>query len=195
MTTRKISTKQKILEAAAEIAKESGPAHISLDAVAARAGISKGGLLYHFPSKSKLLEATVEVFLDSFEGMISEREKTKKDNPDSLAEAFIELFMEDHESRRPPPFGILAALAENPAFLNPIRKFNREFLTKMKEKSSDPAAALVIFLAIHGVRSMNLLNVNILCENEYSQLSEKMKSILSGCMTPCEPSISDKIEA
>ncbi len=35
-------------------------ASATLDAVAARAGVSKGGLLYHFPSKSALFDALTE---------------------------------------------------------------------------------------------------------------------------------------
>ena len=35
-------------------------ASASLDAVAARAGVSKGGLLYHFPSKSALFDALTD---------------------------------------------------------------------------------------------------------------------------------------
>lgn len=52
MADRSSDTKQRILDAAAEIARELGPGHLSLEAVATRAGVSKGGLLYHFPSMS-----------------------------------------------------------------------------------------------------------------------------------------------
>ena len=38
----------------------SGAVHLTLDAVAERAGVSKGGLLYHFPSKESLLQAMVD---------------------------------------------------------------------------------------------------------------------------------------
>ena len=48
--------RDKILAAAEELARVAGPGNLSLDAVAARAGVSKGGLLYHFPTKAKLLK-------------------------------------------------------------------------------------------------------------------------------------------
>ena len=47
----------KVLQAAEELAVEVGPANLSLDAVAARAGVAKGGLLYHFPTKAHLVAA------------------------------------------------------------------------------------------------------------------------------------------
>jgi AcrR family transcriptional regulator len=37
------------------VALEQGFGHVTLDAVAERAGVSKGGLLYHFPTKSDLV--------------------------------------------------------------------------------------------------------------------------------------------
>ena len=36
-----------------------GAAHLTLDAVACKAGVSKGGLIHNFPTKDALLEAMV----------------------------------------------------------------------------------------------------------------------------------------
>ena len=62
--TRKTSSKTKelILEVAREIAAEKGVGQLTLEAVADRAGISKGGLLYHFPGKKELIIAFDEFF-------------------------------------------------------------------------------------------------------------------------------------
>ena len=50
------NTRDRILNAAESRLLAMGPAGLVLDAVAADAGISKGGLLYHFPSKEALVE-------------------------------------------------------------------------------------------------------------------------------------------
>ncbi|GGM05730.1 TetR/AcrR family transcriptional regulator [Nakamurella endophytica] len=47
-------TRDRILRALRDLLAEGGTDAVTLDAVAARAGVSKGGLLYHFPSKSAL---------------------------------------------------------------------------------------------------------------------------------------------
>ncbi len=49
------STRDRILDAYRDLLLAHGGVGVSLEAVAARAGISKGGLLYHFPAKSALL--------------------------------------------------------------------------------------------------------------------------------------------
>jgi len=59
------SKRSVILEAAARRVAQSGAAHLTIDAVAKEAGISKGGLLYHFPSKEALLVGMLEQLLAS----------------------------------------------------------------------------------------------------------------------------------
>ncbi len=46
---------QQLLESAAMIAGRDGIASLSLNAVAREAGVSKGGLLHHFPNKQALI--------------------------------------------------------------------------------------------------------------------------------------------
>ena len=53
-------SENKILNAAESVALRDGVAHLTLDAVAAEAGLSKGGMLYHFPSKDALVRGMVD---------------------------------------------------------------------------------------------------------------------------------------
>lgn len=48
------SARDRILDALVAVLLERGPASVTLDAVCERAGVSKGGLLYHFASKADL---------------------------------------------------------------------------------------------------------------------------------------------
>ena len=52
-------TRDRILDALEKLLLVSGVAQVTLEGVAAEAGVSKGGLLYHFPSKEALLAAMV----------------------------------------------------------------------------------------------------------------------------------------
>ena len=45
------ATRDTILSAAANLVLRKGASRMTLEAVAREAGVSKGGLLYHFPSK------------------------------------------------------------------------------------------------------------------------------------------------
>lgn len=52
-----------LLEATVGVALEKGFGNVTIEAVAERAGISKGGLLYHFPTKRKLIEELLRAFV------------------------------------------------------------------------------------------------------------------------------------
>jgi AcrR family transcriptional regulator len=67
-----------LLDCAAQIAAEQGAQAITIQAVAERAGVTKGGLLHHFDSKQALLAA---VFSDLLEQMDREIEKTMAGDP------------------------------------------------------------------------------------------------------------------
>lgn len=164
MTDIKASSRDRVLKAAGQVAREVGPGHLSLEAVAQRAGISKGGLLYNFPNKARLLEALVEQHLAEFGAALAAKDDPRRKN--SLCAAYMEVFSTELEQRQPPPSGILAAMAENPDFLAPVRRFNRDLVDRMKTGASDEGAALVLFLALEGMRASRLFGVDVLTPGE-----------------------------
>lgn len=59
-TARVPSARERILDAYEELLATDGERHATMDAVAQRAGVSKGGLIYHFPSKEKMVDAVCD---------------------------------------------------------------------------------------------------------------------------------------
>ena len=62
---------QQLLESAAMIAGRDGIAALSLNAVAREAGVSKGGLIHHFPNKQALIFALFARLLTIMEEAIT----------------------------------------------------------------------------------------------------------------------------
>jgi Transcriptional regulator len=62
----KSSLRERILAAADKVARERGVANLTLDLVAEQAGVSKGGLLYHFTTKEALLTGMIERAIDRY---------------------------------------------------------------------------------------------------------------------------------
>lgn len=170
------STRSRILDAADALARSDGPGHLSLDAVAQKAGVSKGGLLYHFPTKTRLLEALVEEFLAGFDTMLRARETDAR--KDVLISAYVDLFLQERRLGDPPPSGLLAALAEDPELLAPVRRYERDFLDRIRANASDPSLATFAFLAVHGIRAMELLNVKVVTEDEIAGVVNWLKQAL-----------------
>ncbi len=61
------STKERILNAAEGVVLRDGVARLTLEATAAEAGLSKGGVLYHFPSRDALVTGMVARLIDLFD--------------------------------------------------------------------------------------------------------------------------------
>jgi len=178
MTYERPPVQERILAAATEITKELGTAHLSLDAVAARAGISKGGLLYHFSSKAKLLEAIVEDHVAALDDTIAKAAQADDEQRNACARAYVNAFRHECSANEPPPSGILAAIAENPEFLNPIRRFQRELVQRFKQESADPVPAIIAFLAIEGLRSLELFDSNMLTAEDQERIVDHLKASL-----------------
>ena len=60
-------TRELIFQACGEILRTQGAKRLTLEAVAREAGLSKGGLLYHFPSKEILVEQLFKYHAEKFD--------------------------------------------------------------------------------------------------------------------------------
>ena len=171
------TSRQKILDAATELARKQGSAHLSLDAVAARAGISKGGLLYNFPSKTRLLEALVKQFVDFFAEALDAESGDGKGKP--LAERYLQLSMDELHRQPPPPSGLLAALAEDPNLLAPVQQLNRSVLDRMKAESDDEAMILTLFVVVQGLHALKAFGTDVLSPEERDLVVGRMRDMLA----------------
>ena len=153
-------TRQRILDAAETLARSLGPANISLDAVAAAAGVSKGGLLYHFPSKARLLEGLVACHMEQLDAALQQQASSGRKN--AVIQSYLQFFLDEQERGTSPPSGLLVALAENPDMLRPLREHSTVFLDRIQSNATDPNLATLAYLAVQGLRSADLLGTQVL---------------------------------
>lgn len=145
-------TRQRILAAAERVSYVAGPSRLSLEAVAAEAGISKGGLLYHFRSKPDLLRALVEDHVDQLRARMDHYAPGARAGGDGLRamRAYLAATRELFAEFCPAPSGVFAAIAEDPELIAPIRAFHAE-MRALIASCPDPALAAVAFHACGGL--------------------------------------------
>lgn len=170
------NSREKILAAAADVARETGPGSLSLDAVASRAGVSKGGLLYNFPTKAKLMQGLVEGYLREFGESLDAANRDEANGESPLA-VYIRLSARDCEGKQPSASWIFSAIAEDPDFLEPIKLFKRQLFEQLKHETPDLRSVLVCFLAIEGLRSMSLFDSDVLSDDERHLLISSLLEI------------------
>lgn len=150
-----MTTKNKIIVAANAVVAREGASNLTLDAVAAEAGISKGGLLYHFPNKRALLNGMLNSLVQQTKDDIDIKQSSPKHNG-SFISAFIAAQSASRPAERAASLALLAAAAEDPSLLAPVNAHLQDWMTSAQQESE---MAEILLLAAHGIRFMDVLNL------------------------------------
>ncbi len=147
-------TRARALDAALQVLEQHGATALSLNAVADRAGVSKGTLLYHFPSKEALVRAVVEHYVRRFEQAVDDHAR-RQPGPDAWLRGYIAVGVDQQERRR--SRALVGALAVNPDAAAGLRERQREW-QRRAAVGVDPDLALLVKLAIDGLFIADLTN-------------------------------------
>lgn len=141
-------TRTRLITAAAAVIRRDGAQALTLDAVAAHAGVSKGGLLYHFKSKRELLDGLVDRWLDEFQHDI-----------DEAGDHFPKGYVKACDGAKAEEAGLLAALVADPAVLAKVRDRYATWQDRIVTEGGDPVEATVARLAADGLWLADLLGM------------------------------------
>ena len=145
-------TRQKLLLAATRVIRRDGHRHLTLAAVAREAGVSKGGLLYHFPSKEALVAALVEDGCDQFEAALETRRQAGLD----WLTGYTDAATTPGELDELGP-ALLGALAENPALVEPARQHFRAWYAQARAEGG--LSGVLALLVLDGLFIHQLLGI------------------------------------
>jgi AcrR family transcriptional regulator len=176
LAVQKTKSRERILAAAAELARNAGPGSLSLDAIAHLAGVSKGGLLYNFPSKAKLLQGLVQKHLDEMEAALDDA--AARGEP--LLTAYMRMIEETSRQEKAPAAWIFSAVAEDPEFLEPIKRFRQRLFLRLRAEAEDLGGLLVAFFAMEGLHCMKLFDDDLLSPADRRLLIERAGRIGAG---------------
>lgn len=167
-----------IVRAAERVVARWGAAHLTLDAVAKEAGISKGGLLYNFPNKDALLQAMVGATVERIDRHREEVAATLPDGPNRAVRTILALKKEELIDRRM-GLAILAAGAENPSLLEPMRERLAEMRGEIAASSEDALCAWVVWLARDMLMMWDVLGVSPFDEGEVAALLGRLSDMVA----------------
>ncbi len=154
------NARDEILDAAQRVAARDGGARLTLDAVAREIGMTKGGVLYNFPTKTGLLKGMLERMVETFGRIVEERVAAsgpEVENPTLKAalEAYASL-----ERLDPDLFtAILAAAVNDPDLLAPVRELKSRLQARVMAEAADPALAMIVMVAIDGLHFERMMRL------------------------------------
>ena len=149
-----LDTKTRILTAAEQVVLERGVAALTLDAVAEAAGLSKGGLIYHFESKEALIRAMIARI-----GTCMQERMDKLTAADGAPGGWTRAYLgaafpprgtpDDQDAMR--EAALIAALGYDPALMAPYAAQYAGWVEQQKADGIDPILAAIVRLAADGL--------------------------------------------
>jgi AcrR family transcriptional regulator len=142
-------TRDRILDAALAVIADSGACRMTLDAVAAQAEVSKGGLLYHFPDKAALLQGLLDRHLDQRQAWVEQRCGSAQPAAVELLHARVDATCMPETAHAALP--LLGILALEPKLLARPQRENAQYLALLRADPARLVRALVVTLATTGL--------------------------------------------
>ena len=169
------SARERVLEAAERVVSEVGAARLTLDAVSQAAGVSKGGLLYHFPSKESLLTALAKRYVDSMQGCIEAAKSSVEGQGSGRDLKACVLGVLGTDPRLKAMGAVLLATAANDlTLLEVIRERIAQHTRELEASGGDFARAAVVLLAIDGLKMRESLRISAFTPEQREQIVNEL---------------------
>lgn len=158
MGRKAVINRDKLLDLAEEIVRKDGASALTIGALAAAAGISKGGVQYSFSSKDELVRALVHRWNDAFEQAMGEQSigERAEDDPLSFVRRYLRASRLSDSLIDAKMAGLLMGYMRDPENLRATREWYRSIFQRLSGDSLQAQTARVAFLAVEGLFLMRL---------------------------------------
>jgi AcrR family transcriptional regulator len=173
-------TRELIISAAANVVLKQGASRMTLEAVAKEAGVSKGGLLYHFPSKDALIESMIEHMIEGLTERI--RKAYEQDDYGTNQGRWLRALTRANFQSEDLDLsaGLTAAVLLQPDLLEANRRAYEARQTLIEQDGVDIVWANIIRLVGDGIWFSEMLGFAPPGESLKTQILERLLSLTTG---------------
>ncbi|ASR49823.1 TetR family transcriptional regulator [Paenibacillus kribbensis] len=177
-TNKKELKRELILKAASLIVHEEGVEKLTLEAVAKKAGISKGGLLYHFPNKDALILGMVEQLSTSFVTEFNERAENDMHSKGRWTRAYMNTSLSGNHGENDLYTALSAAHFTNPQMLELLQDEYANIQNKIENDELDPVRSTMVRLVIDGLWFAEMFGLAPPNEELRQKMMEELKTYI-----------------
>lgn len=141
--------RRNLLDHAARIAAEAGITAVTVQAVSAAAGVTKGGFTHHFPSKQALIDALFQELLDETGTALAERVKADPEPHGAFTRAYLDVVLNPDSDERLNIWASLAILMLNDSDLR--KMWADWFSLRLDEHQETDIDLVIVRLATDGL--------------------------------------------
>ncbi|NED98339.1 TetR/AcrR family transcriptional regulator [Phytoactinopolyspora alkaliphila] len=176
------SSRDRILDALQRILMQEGLHAVTLESVADHAGVSKGGLLYHFPTKEAMLDSFVQRMCEAAEHEFQEAEQ---------AEDIVAFYLRvsvPGSSDAALMWSLVASLRTNDVASSEARQLVADIFSRwediLRRRISDPVTAEIVRLVGDGLYLRALAGLSVpddeLLAALTGRLAKQAKAVTAG---------------
>jgi AcrR family transcriptional regulator len=171
-----------LLDAAEAVVVQRGIANLTLNAVAEEVRMSKGGVLHHFPTKDRLIEAMVRRSAESWRARYTQAYARTPQGPGRMARALLDNCLSDSKGwRREVQRGssaCFAALAQNPDLIAPMREVYFDLQQRLANDGLPSGVGEAIGAAINGLWLYSVLGLVPVSEGLMDRVRHALAHVL-----------------
>jgi AcrR family transcriptional regulator len=174
------TTRDTLLDAAERLVAREGVQQLTIGRVAQEAGVSRGGLFYHFASKEALVQGMVERMVARWQQALEAQIAQDPEPYGRLTRAYARLAVQFEDERTGETGAVMSALiaglAFDPKLLDPLHRQLQTWQAQ-SEAELDPALAAVVRLATHALWTNDLLLTNDLPSDLRRQVVARLEAL------------------
>lgn len=175
MGRKRTIDREAVLDAAQCVVQRDGVARLTLDAVAAEAGISKASVLYDYKTKPALMRAMVERKIAAEEVRVDRIRAALGDTPNAAVRTRIAAGSDPAtEDDQAFTLCLAAAMAQDSDLRQPICSTVGGAISEIQDTSESPNGALLAFLALEGLKLMEYFGVHRFDPEDRRRLLEEI---------------------
>lgn len=171
-------TREAVLNAASQVIVRQGIGGFTIEAVSQEAGVTKGGVLHHFPSKEALIDGLIDQVTQVFFSRITaELEAEPEGTPGRWLRAYIRTIfsVESEVINLIPP--LASAVFNDQETIDQLQGVMNAAQLATLQDGIDPTTATMIRLAIDGIIFTRAFNLSALDEDSNQQVYDKLISL------------------
>jgi AcrR family transcriptional regulator len=164
--------RDELLDAAEGLLCDHGSTALTLSAVADRAGVSKGGLLYHYGSKEALIRGMVERLIEDFDELMAAQ------SGETYTERYLGATLAAVRSGRLRRWAVVTGASGNLFLLAPLREAMARWHREGLSEEPDPVAAQIVRLACEGLWDVASHDPALNTDDDLKALEIRLRALL-----------------
>ena len=175
-----MGARERIVDAAMAIVRDQGIARLTVSAAAKQAGLSKGGVLYHFNTKDDLIRGMVSTLIERVDDLSRRYFEAEPDGPYRWARAMVRTaFDPDGPAGDRIGGALVAAIAVDPDLATPLQGKFAEWQAQIRSDSPDPLRAAIVCMAMDGYYFETMMGLVPFAPAELARIERAALDLLS----------------